>query len=170
MTTTTDAQDLLRLGPANLARIRWRPFRLPMRHRFEAAHGFLEDREGVLLELVGADGVTGIGEASPMASIGGGNVEHVLALLAVQGASLLEADPLAALPSAGAGVAALRCAIDVALLDLEGRRRGLPIASLLADDPAEAITVNAIIGGGPAAEVAEHGREAIAGGYRVLKL
>jgi o-succinylbenzoate synthase len=170
MTATSGEQDLLRLGPANLTAVRWRAFRLPMRHRFEAAHGALDDREGVLIELAGADGVTGIGEASPMASIGGGTVAHVLALLEVQGAALLSGDPLAALPREGAGVAALRCAIDVALLDLDGRRRGLPIARLLAEDPAEAVTVNAIIGGGPASEVATYGREATAGGYRVLKL
>ena len=163
-------QDLLRLAPANLAAVRWRPFRLPMRHRFEAAHGGLDDREGVLIELVGADGVTGIGEASPMASIGGGTLAHVLALLQVQAAALLQDDPLAALPAAGTGVAALRCAIDVAVLDLEGRRRGLPIARLLSENAAEAVTVNAIIGVGPASEVAAYGREAVAGGYRVLKL
>ncbi|MSP21840.1 MAG: o-succinylbenzoate synthase [Dehalococcoidia bacterium] len=170
MTITSGEQDLVRLAPANLAAVRWRPFRLPMRHRFEAAHGGLDDRDGVLVELVGADGVTGIGEASPMASIGGGTVAHVLALLEVRGAALLQADPLAALPMSGLGVSALRCAIDVALLDLEGKRRGVSIARLLAQEAAEAVTVNAIIGAGPASEVAAYGREAVACGYRVLKL
>jgi o-succinylbenzoate synthase len=141
-----------------------------MRHRFEAAHGVLNDREGVLLELVGSDGVTGAGEASPMSSIGGGTLMDVLALLDAHGEALLRDDPLAALPASGEGVAALRCAVDVALLDLEGRRRGMTLARLLDADPAAAVPVNAVIGGGPPAEVATYAREAAEHGYRVLKL
>ena len=49
-----------------VAAVRWRPFRLPMRHRFEASHSTLTDREGLILELLGDDGDTGIGEASPI--------------------------------------------------------------------------------------------------------
>jgi L-alanine-DL-glutamate epimerase-like enolase superfamily enzyme len=44
-------------------RIRWRPFRLPMHHRFEAAHGAMEAREGVAVQLIDAGGWTGTGEA-----------------------------------------------------------------------------------------------------------
>ncbi|MFN8638511.1 MAG: enolase C-terminal domain-like protein [Dehalococcoidia bacterium] len=151
--------------------IRWRPFRLPMRHRFEAAHGALADREGVLLELAAADGVTGMGEASPMASIGGGTMADVLALLEAHAAALLRSgDPLDVLPLVGPGVAALRCAVDVALLDLEGHRRGMPIARLLAADAPDDVAVNAIIGGGTPAEVAANALEARAAGYSVVKL
>lgn len=142
-----------------------------MRHRFEAAHGALGDREGVLIELASVDGTMGIGEASPMTSIGGGTLYDVLTLLGDYGrAALGDGYPLDALPLVGPGVAALRCGIEVALLDLEGRRRGVPIAQMFAAQPAQSVEVNAIIGVGEPSEVAGWGLEAVASGYRVLKI
>ncbi|MFA7296118.1 MAG: o-succinylbenzoate synthase [Dehalococcoidia bacterium] len=155
-----------------IAAVRWRPFRLPMRHRFEASHSTLSHRDGLILELLGDDGDSGIGEASPFPALGDGTLADTLALLEAHAAAIL-ADPeaaLAALPASGPGVMALRCALDTALLDLDGKRRGVPVAALLADAPAPAVKVNAVIGGGAPDEVAAYAREAVATGYRVLKL
>lgn len=149
-------------------RLRWRPFRLPMRHRFEAAHGVQDAREGVLVQLVTAHGVTGTGEASPMPSLGHGTIEDVGRLIGDAGASLLDAS--AVIPD-GPGALALRCALDVARLDLRGRTEGRSVASLLGDSaPAEWVQVNAVLGSGEPAEVAEYARAAWVAGYRVLKL
>jgi o-succinylbenzoate synthase len=148
--------------------IRWRAFRLPMRRRFEAAHGSMDDREGVAIEIVDAGGRRGCGEASPMPSLGMGDVADVLALLEEHGAALVGLD--ASTPPPGPGVSSLRCALDVATLDLEGQRRGVPVTALLTEVPAPWVAVNAVIGGGPPLEVAEHGREAMEHGYSVLKL
>ena len=152
---------------APLAAIRWRPFRLRLRHRFEAAHGALADRVGVLLECEAADGTRGIGEASPLPSLGDGTVDDALALLQMHGATLLRAGP--ALP-AGPGLTAICCALDAARLDIEGRQRGLPVAALLSPTYAVEVRVNAVIGTGTPDEVARYGREALAAGYEVLKL
>ncbi len=146
--------------------LRWRRFSLPMRHRFEAAHGALEDNPGVLVELLDAEGRCGVGEASPIPSLGQGTVDDVAHLLEQHGAALLRGE---AVPD-GPGAPALRCALDVATLDLEGRTRGVSIASLLADDPAAWVSANAVIGGGPPEEVAQFGTEATEHGYRVLKV
>ena len=156
-----------------IAALRWRPLRLPVRQRFEAAHGVLEDREGVLLEVRDAGGATGVGEASPMPSLGGGEVSDVLKLLDAHGDALIGmtgAETFEALPVDGPGVAALRCATDTALLDLEGRRRDLSVAALLSDAPAQSVLVNAVIGGGEPSEVVSFAREAVRAGYSVLKL
>jgi o-succinylbenzoate synthase len=153
--------------------IRWRPFRLPMRARFETATGSLDDRDGVLVELIDAAGHRGLGEASPLPSLGAGTPDDVLALLERHGSDLLtglrSGDTAASLGDAP-GAAALRCALDVAMLDLEARSRDLPIAALLAEEPAPWVAANAIIGGGPALEVARHGLEALEAGYSVLKV
>ena len=152
--------------------VRWRPFRLPMRHRFEASHSSMSDREGLILELLGDDGESGIGEASPFPALGDGTLADTLALLEAHASAIL-ADPeaaLAALPERGPGVMALRCALDTALLDLDGKRGGVPIAALLAEHPAAEVAVNAVIGVGAPDEVASYAREAVAAGYRVLKL
>ena len=152
---------------------RWRPFRLPMRHRFETAYGALDDREGVLLELRDEAGLTGVGEASPLAMLGGGDRDDVLRLLERHASALVgiaDGAVPSALPADEPGAAALRCAVDVALLDLAGRRRGVPLAALLSETPADSVLVNAILGSGEPAAVAAHGREAVEAGYGVLKL
>lgn len=154
---------------APVVEFRWRPFRLQMRHRFQAAHGDLDDREGVLVALRDADGRLGLGEASPMPSLGHGSASDVLALIEAHAASLLD-DPSAEAIS-GPGSAALRCALDVARLDLAGQASGRPVAALLAEaPPAPWVMANAVIGGGSAFEVARYGREAVDAGYAVLKV
>jgi L-Ala-D/L-Glu epimerase len=189
--TASDAPRSRAIPPLRVASLRWRPFRLPLRHRFEAAHSVLSDREGVLLELRDVEGVTGIGEASPFPSLGDGTVADVLALLDANADAML-ADPEHALPSLDAragGVAALRCALDAALLDLAGRKRGVPAARLLAESDAlprlggapgwapspdapirKSVAVNAVIGGGPPQDVAAFGSEAVAAGFETLKV
>ncbi|MDA0271053.1 MAG: o-succinylbenzoate synthase [Chloroflexi bacterium] len=153
-------------------RLRWRPFRLPMRARFEAAHGVMAAREGVLLQLTDDSGRSGSGEASPIPSFGMGTVDDVLALLDAHGAALLGGAVLgAALPEGGPGVSSLRCALDVAALDLRGCIEGRSVASLLGEDaPASWVMANAVIGGGRASEVSTYGTAAQAVGYGVLKL
>jgi o-succinylbenzoate synthase len=153
-----------------------------LRHRFEAAHAAIADREGVLLEVVDADGAHGIGEASPMPSLGDGSVDDVMRLLEAHAPRLLR-DPCpsvsrplgSARPSTGSGrasggVAALHCALDVALLDLEGRRCGAQVARLLTARPAQTVEVNAVVGGGTTDEAVTFAREAAVAGYRVVKL
>ena len=156
-------------GEDELPLLRWRPFSLPMRQRFHAAHGATDSREGVVVELTDGDGRRGCGEASPVPSLGTGEVADVLSLLERHGASLAAPEAAVGLP-AGPGVAALRCALDVAALDLAGQRRGLPLSAVLAEQPAPWVAVNAVIGGGPPFEVAQYGLEAMQRGYSVLKL
>ncbi len=150
-----------------LRALRWRPFALPMSARFQAASGVLDTREGVLLQIEDGDGRYGTGEASPMPAMGGGTAADVVALLKEHGASLLDGtDHLGSAP----GAAALRCALDVAMLDLRADAGDRPIAALFSEEPAPWVHVNAVIGGGPPEEVATYGREAMDAGYAVLKL
>jgi o-succinylbenzoate synthase len=130
----------------------------------------LADREGVIVELRDAEGVVGVGEASPFTALGGGTVADVLALLEERCEALLLDPAPAALPLRGPGVAALRCALDTALLDLEGQRRGLSIAALLNPGALMRVPVNAVIGAGSPDEVASFGADAVAAGYQTLKL
>ncbi|MSQ35809.1 MAG: o-succinylbenzoate synthase [Dehalococcoidia bacterium] len=165
------AQALPALVAPRLMALRWRPFRLPLRRRFEAAHGPTVARDGVLVELLAADGAAGVGEASPTPSLGDGTAADVLALLDRHaGALVREPDAACAALTSGPGVAALRCAIDTALLDLAGQARGLPVAALLAAMPTRRVRANAVIGLGAAEAVAAYAREAVAAGYATVKL
>lgn len=146
--------------------LRWRSFRLPLRARFEAAHGHTVSRDGVLIEVRDAGGHTGVGEASPYPSLGGGAVDDVLALLGRHGLAIFEDGVL----TGGTGVEALRCAVDAATLDLAGHAMGKPVAALLAGAPAASVAANAVIGGGTPDEVVGYALDAVRAGYRVLKL
>ena len=147
--------------------LRWRPFSLPMVARFQAASGVLETRDGVIVQIEDDDCRYGTGEASPMPEMGGGTVGDVLALLDLHGTRLLDG---AYEIEDGPGVAALRCALDVAMLDLRADAADQPVAALLSEEPSPWVHVNAVIGGGPPEEVAAYGLEALESGYAVLKL
>ncbi len=146
------------------AALRWRPFRLPLRARFEAAHGQTAFRDGVLIEVRDDAGRIGYGEASPYPSLGGGTQQDVLALLSRDGMTIFHR------LLAGPGVEALRCAVETASLDLEGKAAGVPVAALLSLNPASSVAVNAVVGSGTPREVVRYARDAIRAGYSVLKL
>src|SRR5690606_28581940 len=71
----------------------------------------------------------------------------------------------------GPGAMALRCALDVAMLDLRARTEGCAVAALLSEgEPPSWVQANAVIGNGSPEEVARYAQEAWGSGYRVLKL
>ena len=157
-----------RLTASPLVALRRRPFRLELRAPMTTAHGPMTAREGVVIELLDAEGRRGLGEASPLPEFEDGDARDVLRLLDVHAGELLESGTMPRIE--GAGAAALRCALDTALLDIEGQRRGVPLASVLTDNPRERVQANAVIGDGPPAEAVAKAEEAWAAGYRTLKL
>ncbi|HMD52144.1 MAG TPA: enolase C-terminal domain-like protein [Solirubrobacteraceae bacterium] len=141
------------------------------------SYGELRERELLLVAITDGEGVTGYGEAAPLEPYDGISLERVeraLQLYArvfsdaaaegMSGAELLEAcRRLADLPVALA-------AIDLALWDRAGRRRGLPVAALLSDAPAAAVPVNATLTALDRAGVAEQAARAAGEGFGCLKL
>ncbi|MYI83121.1 MAG: o-succinylbenzoate synthase [Chloroflexi bacterium] len=149
--------------------VRWRPFRLPLHAPIATAGGTIEQREGVLVELRDADDRRSFGEASPLPEDGDGGAPDVLRLLDEWAPRLLAGEG----PPAGShapAAAALRCALDDARLDLDGRRRGLRIASIIGGGAVREVRVNAVIGNGPPEWVREQAAAAVAAGYGTLKL
>jgi L-Ala-D/L-Glu epimerase len=142
----------------------------------QTSYGTLAERELISVTLTGADGLSGYGEAAPLAPYDGvsvartlralGRYREVLADFEEPGApgGLLEACRLAdPLPQALA-------ALDLALWDRAGRRAGKPISQLLVDDPAPAVTVNATLVATDRAGAAREAAKAVADGFRCLKL
>lgn len=121
-----------------MPRLRLHPYHLPLKRPWVAASATLTERRGWLLELGDDDGTTGWGDC-------------------------------AVLPSASEpGPAQMRWAIETALIDLEARRRGLPLAVLLGARTL-AVPVNAALG--PLDEgCAERAAAAAAQGYRMGKI
>jgi O-succinylbenzoate synthase len=121
-----------------MPRLRLHPYHLPLRRPWVAASATLTERRGWLVEARDDDGSTGWGDCAVL--------------------------PSAAEP----GAAQMRWAIETALIDLEARRRGLPLATLLGARTL-AVPVNAALG--PLDEgCAGRAEDALAQGFQTAKI
>lgn len=134
----------------------------------QTARAAIEYRSGVVVELTDEDGTQGLGEASPLPEFGEGDVDDVLRLIEEHAGALAAG----ALPDGvdGPGAPALRCALDVAQLDLEGRQRGMHVAGLLIEYPRASVEANAVLGDGPPEQVLAEALEATDAGFRTVKM
>ncbi len=181
-----------------LARISWRPFAIPLKREFDAAHGTVSLREGVILRVETTDGLIGLGEASPLPSFVGGGVPDILPSMPNVAATVFEhavaeevetwALPLTSgwrgeregMPATVSG--AVKFAFETALISIEAELAGLPFyrwfGERMWEEEAERRTVarapvlpvNAVIGGVSPFAAAEQARAFVEQGYRVLKV
>jgi len=119
---------------SRVRRVSWQSFRVPMRHPFDAAHGTLREREGLIVRIETDGGETGIGEASPLPSYAGGSLDESARALELLARAAVghpldecwEADVVVA-GLAPASVAAARCGFETAVADASARARDLPL-------------------------------------------
>ena len=133
-------------------------FRLPV----QAAYGTLTERELLRVRVEG-----GTGEAAPLEPYDGVSiaaVEIALHTVAQEEASA------AAMSRLDDGPPQARAALDLALWDARGRREGRPVSDLLAPAPLPAVPVNATIGATDRAGASLAAAEAVARGFRCLKV
>lgn len=138
---------------------------------FVSSQGSVDTVPLLLLRLEDADGFVGVGEAVALGVPG----DEVLLALEDCREALGDADGqaidevlaacanLAVLPQAVA-------AIDLALLDLAGRRAGLPVWQLLGASSAPSVTVNATIAAADRAGAAAAAASARIDGFRCVKV
>ena len=156
-------------------RVTIRPRTLRFLEPLRTSYGALAEREILELEIEGADGVAGRGEAAPLEPYDGVSLARARAALeayrpileegdALQGGDLLDgcrgADEL---PQALA-------AVDMALWDRAARRAGLPVAQLLTTPVLDEVAVNATIGAEDRAGAAARAEAARRAGFRCVKL
>jgi L-Ala-D/L-Glu epimerase len=156
-------------------RLRVRRRTLAFERPLQTAYGVLGERDLLAVSLTDEDGVVGHGEAAPLQPYDGVSIERTQRALdsyapvleqagRLNGAQLIDAcRRVDDLPQALA-------AIDLAMWDRAGRVRGLPVAALLTDDPAEHVPVNATISSLDRAGVAEQAALAVRRGFDCLKL
>jgi len=144
-------------------------YSVPLRTPLLTARGPVRAREGLLVRLLTDEGVVGHGEAAPHPH----DRRGVRSLLDALGAlaPVLRAMPLADVPSAASRLPPpLAFALETAALDALARAQGVPLASLLADDVRQAVTVNALVAARDPCQCARQAAEAVAQGFRCLKL
>lgn len=159
-----------------------RTVQLAMRSPFASAHGQFERRRIVLVELGDPDrGLTGHGEAAPLASYDDIAIDHVRGALedcreTLQAATvesvtdpkvrtqlLADCAERAALPQA-------LSAIDLALWDLAGQSAGKPVWRLLGAEEPQPVEVNWTIAAADPSTAGREARYAREHGYRTVKV
>ncbi|WP_354702017.1 D-Ala-D/L-Ala epimerase [Paraconexibacter sp. AEG42_29] len=140
------------------------------------AFGEIRERDLLIFELTGADGVTGRGEAAPLTPYDGVPLDVCAEALAVYASILQSYDddaPGVLMLDAcreAADIPVALAAVDLALWDRAGRRAGRPVASLLTDEPLDAVPVNATIGAVDRQSAASAAAAARDAGYSCIKL
>jgi o-succinylbenzoate synthase len=137
------------------------PYALPFKEPYVTAKGSLERREMVLLRLRDDDGIEGLGEAVPLSLRGTTNLEDVVEQLRFW-AGNRQVQRTYLPPTV--------CAIETAEADLEARRRGVPVWSLLGADSVEPVLCNATLTHGEPVHVAQEALAWQADGFSTFKL
>ena len=153
--------------------VSWRAYRVPLRGHFVTAHGAMQWREGIIVAIATAPGITGVGEIAPLSEFGGGNVSDALALLPEIASNLRGQAIEDALARLDDGNKLAACGVEMALLDALGKERGCSVGALLAPQgvkPRASVRVNAVIGERAATLAMKAARQATAAGYRCIKL
>lgn len=165
-----------------IAAVRVIPRRLRFARPVVTAQGAFLERASVLLELRDADGFAGYGEAAPWPGFGTESAEEAQAALRDAERLLpgleVQSDGSAAAPAAWlSGRPAARAALQAALLDLEARRAGCPLAEHLAvrvgstcGAPLRRVAVNCLLTGRDPEALYSEAIMARAAGYRAVKV
>jgi L-alanine-DL-glutamate epimerase-like enolase superfamily enzyme len=143
----------------------------------QSAHGTVRERELLVVQVVDADGVTGHGEAAPLQPYDGVSMHRVASALRGYEQALARAEHEGASAAQVLDACAhvdptpqALAAIDMALWDRAGKRASRPVAELLTDAPARAVTVNATIGALDRRSAGEQARLAVEEGFACIKL
>jgi o-succinylbenzoate synthase len=161
--------------------LRAHPFAVPYASRYATARGESAVRCGVVVTLSTDAGIVGLGEASPYPGPGEREAQReVIGVLrglapALEGCDAGEVrgalDRALVAIDAGPSVArAVRAGVDIALWDACGRSAGVPIADLLSAQARRCVPVNALVGDPTVEGARARAREAIAAGFRAVKL
>jgi o-succinylbenzoate synthase len=153
-------------------RLEMRPFRLPLRAPLRTAHGQSVAVEGLRLLLRDAEGSVGLGEVTPLPDFGTETLEAAVRALGslrlgpVPSTVEDVANAFSCVPSAPA----TRSGVEMAFLDLLARRQGVALARLLGASTIRGVEVNALLRGETPLEVAQEAKDAMAAGFRTLKV
>jgi o-succinylbenzoate synthase len=157
--------------------VRWAPYRIPFRAPYVTSQGAVEQREGLILELLTEDGHMGLGEAAPDPSLGvsSDDLSARLKLFAghLLGARLEEMSVTVAPDEAGAPdptESAIACAIDVATVDALSRAEGVSAAALLSPTARAAVLVNTLVTASEPEVAQDEAAVAVRAGFRTVKL
>jgi o-succinylbenzoate synthase len=159
-----------------IAGLRWTPYALPFATVLQTAQAAWRTREGVILQLITEDGITGAGDVAPLSTHGTAAQADCLAALDRIAPGLLgvDLDDVASMIETmlrrEPRLAPLACAIDVAASDARARAAGVGIAQLWGQAAARTVRVNALVDAAACGDAAKTAERAGASGFGDIKL
>ncbi len=125
-----------------IADVRIERFSSPLKQPFRVAYGTMESADSWLVKVMTDEGLSGLGSAAPLPFVTGETMDTCRLVMRDLAKALVGADPLdiagahALMDSVIHGNGSAKCAFDIALHDIVGKHRGLPLYRLLGgDDP-----------------------------------
>jgi o-succinylbenzoate synthase len=165
-----------------IASVRVTPVRLRFAQPLRTAQGEFVERASVLLEIRDGDGCAGYGEAAPWPGFGSESVADAETALRglgplLAGATVEPGETPAAFGTLLSDRVTARAALQGALLDLEARRAGRPLAIHLAaragstcGTPLSSVAVNCLLAASDPEALRAEASRARAAGYRAVKI
>ena len=74
-------RDLRNIIGMRIIDIQWRSYRLPFLHSFSTAHSVMTAREGIIVQVITSQGISGLGEIAPLPAFTGESLAHTHTLL-----------------------------------------------------------------------------------------
>jgi muconate cycloisomerase len=149
---------------------------LPMKKPVKMAGETVTRADNILVRIETDDGVVGWGEAASAPTMTGETVASMMAAVAHMAPGLLEhpaddfAGAAAAMDAQMYGNSGAKAAIEIALHDLVGRAKGLPLHALLGGKRRERIPLLAVIGSDDTAADLREAQERRAAGFVIYKI
>jgi L-Ala-D/L-Glu epimerase len=158
--------------------IQWHNYRLPFLNKFHTAHGILDSREGIIVQVTTSEGITGIGEIAPLPTFNGGSLADACSFLPeldghLHHITLYEALELLAAEKVSTKTASTLCGMEIALLDALGKAKDCPVSTLLSPanfTPRSGVPVNAVISAKSTEAATEAALNAKLNGFLCVKL
>lgn len=162
----------------NIIDIQWHSYRLAFLHTFHTAHGILDFREGMIVEVTTSEGITGIGEIAPLPTFNGGSLVDACSLLPklsghLQDRTIYEALELLVAEKVTTKTASTLCGLEIALLDALGKATDRHVSTLLSPadfTPRAGVPVNAVISAKTTKAATETALNAKVNGFPCVKL
>src|SRR5438105_3971602 len=77
----TEIRDLRNSVSMEIIDVQWRGYRLPFLHSFSTAHSVMTAREGIIVQVMTSQGISGLGEIAPLPAFTGESLADACALL-----------------------------------------------------------------------------------------
>ena len=151
-------------------------FSAPLAEPFRVAFGLIEDSDSWTVKVSTDEGIYGIGSAAPLAFVTGETMETCRLVLDLFAKALIGFDPM---DIAGAhdlmdsiiyGNGSAKCAIDLALYDIIGKKKGLPVYKVLGGTDPHVVTDITIGINPPEKMQADAEKFVLRKGFRILKI